>query len=88
MNFWKLGIREFNKMNSELCEFLETWCTGIFKNESRIFSNFQKLGKGILKKIKNKSGVFSNFRKLGMGIFLKMNPGFFSNFQKLGTGIF
>ena len=47
MNFWKLGIREFNKMNSELCEFLETWCTGIFKNESKILLFFGILGMGI-----------------------------------------
>ena len=47
MNFWKLGIREFNKMNSELCEFLETWCTGIFKNESEILLPFGILGMGI-----------------------------------------
>ena len=68
MNFYKFGVREFKKMNPELCEFFGNLVTGILKNESGTLRIFGNLGMGILE---NEFGTLRIFWKLGYRNFKK-----------------
>ena len=86
-------------MNLEFYEFLETWCTGILKVESRTLWIFWILGMGILGKmnlellwifgnlgmriLKNEFGILRIFRNLAYENFKKWIWNF-TKFWKLG----